>query len=389
MKILNNLNDEQGHVNELCDCLGTSKKAYISVAFLKNSGLRLIMDQLKNFLSNDGELLIIAGQNFGLTEPEALLSLLDLLKNYPASKLYLYKAESADNIFHPKMYLFEADEGCKIILGSANMTKGGISSNMEISISIKCKRDSDIWKQAISTFDTYILNSIPATRRAIEQYKIYYDKQLVYSKKINSIPQKYDVVDCAALEKYLTEKLQKKLKRNLVKRKKTYRYAVEILDEIADKSSLTEEDFIFLLDEVLQRWYSRGLQREKTFIHGYYKEFATLVRYIRANKSKRADEVFSTAKKLAKKIPGVGVNYITEIMISYNSKDFAILNSVPFTTLTQKVGATFKHKNHSSFNGKDYSDYCNLIKEISEKLGLSDMYEADMFFYEVNNAIPK
>ena len=211
MKILNNLNDEQGHVNELCDCLGTSKKAYISVAFLKNSGLRLIMDQLKNFLSNDGELLIIAGQNFGLTEPEALLSLLDLLKNYPASKLYLYKAESADNIFHPKMYLFEADEGCKIILGSANMTKGGISSNMEISISIKCKCDSDIWKQAISTFDTYILNSIPATRRSIEQYKSYYDKQLVYSKKINSIPQKYDVVDCAELEKYLTEKLQKTL----------------------------------------------------------------------------------------------------------------------------------------------------------------------------------
>lgn len=383
MKILNNLNAEQDHVHELCDCLDSAKKACIAVAFLKESGLRLIMDSLKDFLSNDGELQIIAGQNFGLTEPEALTSLLDLLKNYPASKLYLYKAESADSIFHPKMYLFETENGCKIILGSANMTKGGICSNNEVSIFIECERDSDIRQQAVSTFDAYISNSIPATRQAIEQYKIYYDKQRVYNKKINSIPQRY-AFDCTTLEDFLTKELRKKLKSNLLKRKKTYDYAVEILNEIADKPNLTEEDFIPLLDKVLTTWYSRGLQRGKTSIQGSYTEFGKLVRFIRANKSKRADEVFTGARKLAKNIRGVGVNFITEMMISYNSKDFAILNNIPFSVLTQKAGVTFRHTKCSAFNGEDYACYCDVIKEISKELGLSDMYEADMFFFEVN-----
>lgn len=81
MKILNNLNDAQSHINELCDCLKTFKKAYISVAFLKMSGLSLIIDTLKIFLSKNGELNIIAGQNFGLTDPEALTNLLNLLSH--------------------------------------------------------------------------------------------------------------------------------------------------------------------------------------------------------------------------------------------------------------------------------------------------------------------
>lgn len=167
MKLLNNLNEEQSHVNELCKCLKTSQKAYISVAFLKMSGLSLIMDALKTFLSNKGELHIIAGQNFGLTEPEALTCLFNLLEDYSASKLYLYKAESADSIFHPKMYLFESKKAGKIILGSANMTKGGISSNNEVSISLECKLDSEIWEQSISTFNTYISSSESATLLAI------------------------------------------------------------------------------------------------------------------------------------------------------------------------------------------------------------------------------
>jgi len=386
MKILNNLNDAHSHINELCDCLKTFKKAYISVAFLKMSGLSLIIDTLKIFLSNNGELNIIAGQNFGLTDPEALTSLLNLLKKYQRSKLYLYKAELADSIFHPKMYLFETDKKCKIILGSANMTKGGISSNNEISISFECKLNSDIWKQSISTFNAYISNSIPITRQVIEQYKIYYDKQLVYNKKINSIPQRYDV-DYATLEKCLTEEIQKKLKDALSIREKSYCEAVKILNKIADEPSLTEKDFIPLLEDLLKLWYSRGLQRRKTSIYKSYKGFIELVRFIRCNKSKCADDVFSEAKKRAKKIRGVGVNYITEIMISYNSKDFAILNSIPFAVLTQKVGVTFGHKIHSSFNGKEYADYCNLIKKISEELYLSNMHEADMFFYEVNDVI--
>ena len=90
MKLLNNLSEKQSHMKELCACLKTAQKAYISVAFLKMSGLDLTMGALETFFSNNGEIHIIAGLNFGLTEPEALTHLLNVLENYTASNLYLY-----------------------------------------------------------------------------------------------------------------------------------------------------------------------------------------------------------------------------------------------------------------------------------------------------------
>lgn len=70
-------------------------------------------------------------------------------------------------------------------------------------------------------------------------------------------------------------------------------------------------------------------------------------------------------------------------MISYNPKDFAILNGNPLSVLTQKAGISFKHKDKYSFDGQDYAYYCEIIKEISEELGFSNMLEADSFFNEI------
>lgn len=386
MKLLNNLNEEQSHVNELCECLKTSQKAYISVAFLKMSGLSLIMDALKKFLSNNGELQIIAGQNFGLTEPEALTCLFDLLKNHSKSKLYLYKAASADCIFHPKMYLFESKNGGKIILGSANMTKGGISSNNEVSISLECKLDSKIWEQSKATFNTYLANSEPASLLVIGQYKRFYDKQQKRNKDLadaSLLPE--NTFNYAMLKKYLKAWDSKKLEQIFSERKKSYQEAVKTLNKIADDPNLTRKKFIELLEELVVSgyWHSGELHRLRRFIYPSYRKFAELVRFIRDNKSKAPEYVFSEAMELVQNIKGASVNYVTEIMVSYNPQDFAILNRNPFRVLTEEAGITFKYKRPRSFNGKEYAYYCEIIKEISEELGFSNMLEADSFFNEI------
>lgn len=385
MKLLTNLNKEQSHVNELCECLKTSQKAYISVAFLKMSGLNLIMDTLKIFLSNNGELHIIAGQNFGLTEPEALSCIFDLLKNYSKSKLYLYKVESADCIFHPKMYLFESKNGGKIILGSANMTKGGISTNNEVSICLDCELDSEIWKQSVFTFNAYIANSEFATLKTIRQYKKFYNKQRENNRAAMAVPLlSQKTFNRDTLKEYLEEWEQEDLKQMFSERKKSYRKAVKILNEIADTPRLTESKFIPLLDSLLNKWCSgKDLKRKKSSVYTCYKEFAKLVRFIRDNKSEAPDYVFVKAMKLVKKIQGASVNYITEIMISYNPKDFAVLNDRTLSVLIQEAGISFKHKDKYSFDGKDYTYYCEMIKEISKELGFSNMLETDSFFSKI------
>lgn len=264
------------------------------------------------------------------------------------------------------------------------MTKGGISSNNEISISFECKPNSDIWKQSKSTFDNYISNSTPVTLLAIAQYRHFYDEQRMYNIKINPVPpiSRY-AFNYTTLKRHIEKWTQTDLQDMSKKRRESYSTAVEKLNKIADEANLPLDKFILLLESVLKHWHSGGLQRKKTSIYGYHKNFVALVRFIRDNKSKCANEVFSTAKEIAKTIEGVGVNYITEIMISYNPKDFAVLNRNPFTVLTKEAGVTFRHTIHSFFNGEDYAEYCDLIKEISKEFGFSDMHEADIFFNKI------
>jgi len=47
--------------------------------------------------------------------------------------LFLVDTGSANIIFHPKLYVFELDNCYKIIIGSANLTSGGLNSNIELS----------------------------------------------------------------------------------------------------------------------------------------------------------------------------------------------------------------------------------------------------------------
>jgi hypothetical protein len=81
-------------------------------------------------------------------------------------------------------------------------------------------------------------------------------------------------------------------------------------------------------------------------------------------------------------IDGAAVNYVTEIMMTYNNRDFANMNRNPITVLKQEAGANIK-AHSSSFTSDEYQEYCTLIKEISGELGLKNMLEADSYFNDI------
>ncbi|MGV3686236.1 MAG: hypothetical protein ACO1NS_11455 [Daejeonella sp.] len=86
--------------------------------------------------------------------------------------------------------------------------------------------------------------------------------------------------------------------------------------------------------------------------------------------------------ELIKNIKGSGVNTMTEIMMTYNFSDFANLNSNPITVLKQEGGVKLK-TSRDSFNGVEYEEYCELVKEIREHFHLKSMLEADSFFNDI------
>lgn len=392
VKLLPN-NETENHLKEIKGNLILYNEAYFAVAFLKMSGLNKIIQTIKELLKSGGKIIIIAGQNFALTEPEALHALRKLFQLYKSSKLYLAKAHSANIVFHQKLYLFKSSNDCCIISGSANITEGGLVNNKETSLMVTCNEADTIWNDAKKYFDS-LLNpdsSDEASLLVIKQYETFFEQQKQHNKKSKPIPTKTKsqiAFDYENLFKHF-QKFDISTREDIFKNKTIhYKKARKVLDEIADSSRLTQKQFEPLLDKLVgskdehHLWHSGSLFRLRRRVYPYYREFRELVRYIRENKSLKASVVSENAKRMVNKIEGAAVNYITEIMMTYNSKDFANLNNNPITVLRTEAGVNIKAAS-SSYTSSDYEEFCDLVKEISAKFGLQNMLEADSFFNDI------
>lgn len=138
MQLLSNLNYPIGNI--INQELQNANSAKIAVAFLKYSGLKVIEQSLNHCLKNKGNVEIIAGLDFKTTDPQSMHYLINLRKQVPNLKFYCYgdKNENrTDIVFHPKIYLFEKGRETTGIVGSTNLTRGGLLTNFEVNVVIK------------------------------------------------------------------------------------------------------------------------------------------------------------------------------------------------------------------------------------------------------------
>lgn len=393
MQFLSNKSITENHLTALNDGLTNFGEAYFAVAFLKMSGYNSLYPKLIDFLKIGGTIKIVAGQYFALTEPKALYALFDLVQKYPSSKLFLAKADIATSVFHPKLYLFKSLNNCRVISGSANLTKGGLMSNKETSLSIDCDESQRVWIDAKDCFESLISleKADEASLLVIQQYETFYEQQKQANKQVKPIPTKTKAqlaFNYNNLIKHFKKFNNPERQQNFKDKLDNYKKAKVILDQIAENPKLTQKLFRPLLDKLVgskeeySLWHSGSLYRLRKFVYPYYAQFRQLVKYIRDHKNEPAEIVFEKAKEMVKPIEGASLNYVAELMMTYNYVDFANLNKNPITVLKQEGGVNLK-AHSSSFSGTDYEKYTLLVKEISLKLGLKNMLEADSFFNEI------
>lgn len=138
IQILSNLNYPIGNI--ISQELQNANSAKIAVAFLKYSGVKVIEKSLDSFLKNNGGIEIIAGLDFKTTDPQSIHYFIQLQKQAANLKFYCYgdKDENKTNVvFHPKIYLFEKGRETTGIVGSTNLTRGGLLTNFEVNVVIK------------------------------------------------------------------------------------------------------------------------------------------------------------------------------------------------------------------------------------------------------------
>ena len=118
------------HLDEIRDAISVENvsRVVISVAFLTERGFGLLGDILKPIADKT---VILAGIRNGITSAQGLLACVEC-----GCKTYAVDTGSRGVVFHPKIYLGKGDQEARLVLGSANLTVGGLNSNIEASLKV-------------------------------------------------------------------------------------------------------------------------------------------------------------------------------------------------------------------------------------------------------------
>jgi hypothetical protein len=105
-----------------------------AVAFVKRSGTKHIRQPLEDFSKRGGLVKISAGVDAGGTSVEGLT---DLMQAVEARGSVLIFKNANSSTFHPKIYLFRSATAAAVVVGSGNLTEGGLFTNYEASLLLR------------------------------------------------------------------------------------------------------------------------------------------------------------------------------------------------------------------------------------------------------------
>lgn len=143
----------------VCGC----KEIKIAVGFLLKSGTKRLVNILKRRKINLRYVTILFGTSFGITEPDALKFLFKQGVN-----LLQYTGQE---IYHPKVYYFKKKDYSEALIGSANLSMGALTDNIEAVIKVRVNRNGRIEKEISDFLKSLEQKSIRVDGEIIKRYE--------------------------------------------------------------------------------------------------------------------------------------------------------------------------------------------------------------------------
>jgi len=108
----------------------------IAVSYVMNSGVGMLLPRLKSFLKEGGQIKLLFGDDFELSESAALQKLFD-------SKVEIRLFVGNMN-YHPKIWIFKGPSSAVVVVGSSNLSQPALVTNIEANVLIEDKEFAGI-----------------------------------------------------------------------------------------------------------------------------------------------------------------------------------------------------------------------------------------------------
>lgn len=142
LQLLDNRSQTLGEA--ISSALAESEDSRMAVAFVSAQGLGLLEPALQQCLKRKGSVEFLVGLDLSFTDPQALRTLYQWSRDYAHVACYCLTELGPSVVYHPKLYVFRAGEEVRFIVGSSNLTEGGLRQNMEVNALVRAHASEEI-----------------------------------------------------------------------------------------------------------------------------------------------------------------------------------------------------------------------------------------------------
>ncbi|WP_375293671.1 DEAD/DEAH box helicase family protein [Clostridium estertheticum] len=163
---------------KLAASLKKAKTIDMAVGFLMESGVKLLINDLKQVGQSGVRIRILTGNYLNITQPQALYLVKDALGDKVDLRFYNIKNKS----FHPKSYIFEYEGDGDVFIGSSNMSNSALTSGIEWNYRINKNKNLDDFTHFKNVFEDLFLNhSIIIDDDELRRYSSVWKKPKIFN----------------------------------------------------------------------------------------------------------------------------------------------------------------------------------------------------------------
>ena len=186
--------------------IASADEIYFIVSFLKVSGVRILLDELKKFTQSGKHLKIITTTYCGATEAKAIKQISEL----PNTEIRISYNTDIERL-HAKSYIFVRHSGLNTAyIGSSNLSKSAQTDGLEWNVRVTSIENPHIIKTALATFEQYWnspnfedfnIGGIEKFNKELNQNKISFNPSDVVYQRYILLPHQKQIFDKLKVER--------------------------------------------------------------------------------------------------------------------------------------------------------------------------------------------